>query len=226
MKKELLTLLAPLSMIFTLSPFPCNAMGKVGYLSIATMYSTSLIYAGVSNGVDKSSSPNKKPKTKVSSKSTAKPSGTKPDGPAPGKPAVICPGSEGNVLTPKPLSAANDKVGCDYTGLIIDATGLKIDRSMSPKIRRSDGSVIWAGDDANPDFVIDKGIVGYAISMSVAKSNPRAGTNPLIIRAVARYNGDNFHSDPEISMKDSNLLIQAASKDGFLKKFDVIFLIN
>ncbi len=62
--------------------------------------------------------------------------------------------------------------------------------------------------------------------MSSAKGNPRSGTNPLIIRAVARFNGDNFHSDPEISVKDANLLIQEAAKDGFLKKFDVIFLIE
>ena len=129
-------------------------------------------------------------------------------------------------MTPKPLRTENVKVEGDYTGLIINATGLKIERSMCPKIRRTDGSVIWSGDDANPDFVIDKGIVGYAISMSSAKGNPRSGTNPLIIRAVARYNGDNFHSDPEISVKDANLLIQEAAKDGFLKKFDVIFLID
>jgi hypothetical protein len=224
MKKVLLKILASLSMIFMLSSSPI--MGGVGCLSIATIHATSLTYAGVSQGGDKSSTPKKRPKNRVASKAISKSSDTKPDRPTPIKTTAQAPGSEGNALTSKPLRTDNVKAEDDYTGLIIDATGLKIERSMSPKIRRVDGSVIWAGEDANPDFVIDKGIVGYAVSMSLAKENPRAGANPLIIRAVARYNGDNFHSDPEISVRDANLLIQEASKEGFLKKFNVIFVID
>jgi hypothetical protein len=112
-----------------------------------------------------------------------------------------------------------------YTGLIIDTTGLSVERSMSPKIRRIDGSCVWAGEDADPDFVIDQGIVVYAESLEKAKVNPRAGSNPLILKALARY-PDNFRSDPEITSEDAAKLLDAANKDGFLKKFRVIFVVN
>jgi hypothetical protein len=110
-----------------------------------------------------------------------------------------------------------------YTGVIIDARGLGLDRSMSPKIRRKDGATVWQGANATPDYAIEEGIVSYVETMADARENQRAGSHPLIITALDRYEQP-FPSDPLISDEDADYLLKAGAKDGFLKKFNVVFI--
>jgi hypothetical protein len=110
-----------------------------------------------------------------------------------------------------------------YTGCIIDASGYKLERCMSPRIRRPDGSEVWGTVHVSPDTVLDRGIVSYATSLAGAKSNSRAGSNPLIIRATGR-SGGRFFSDPVLSDDDASLLLAENTKGGFLDKFNVVFV--
>jgi hypothetical protein len=112
-----------------------------------------------------------------------------------------------------------------YTSVIIDARGLGLERSMSPRIRRLDGSSVWTGGEASPDFVIEEGIVVYARSVEEARSFKRAGSRPLILEAADRYN-QAFSSDPLLSEDDAEYLLKTARRDGFLKKFNVIFVVG
>lgn len=112
-----------------------------------------------------------------------------------------------------------------YTSLIIDARGLGLERSMSPTIRRTDGSVVWNGGDANPDYVISEGIVAYATTMREARDLARAGARPLIIEAVSRHETP-FPSDPYVEDEDAEYILRTARQDGFLKDFHVIFVIG
>lgn len=111
------------------------------------------------------------------------------------------------------------------TGVIIDARGMNIDRSMSPKIRHDDGSEVWGTVNADPDYVIEHGIVVYATSMGQAQNDARAGNNPLILRASGRASG-RFHTDVVISDNDAERLMELNEKHGFLDKYRVIFLID
>jgi hypothetical protein len=110
-----------------------------------------------------------------------------------------------------------------YTGCIIDASGYKLDRCMSPHIRRPDGSEVWGTVRVSPDLVLDHGIVSYATSLAGAKANPRAGSNPLIIKAAGRAGG-RFYSDPVLSDDDASILLSENGKGGFLDKFNVVFV--
>jgi hypothetical protein len=112
-----------------------------------------------------------------------------------------------------------------YTGLIIDARGLDLNRSMSPAIRRRDGTVVWNGGEASPDYVISEGIVTYAATMQQALDQQRAGARPLVVKAVARHETP-FPSDPYIDDADAESLLKAAQRDTFLKKYRVIFVIG
>ncbi len=112
-----------------------------------------------------------------------------------------------------------------YTSLIIDARGLGLDRSMSPQLRRHDGAIVWNGGEANPDYVISDGIVAYASTMREARDQARAGSRPLIIEAVSRYETP-FPADPIIDDEDADYIVKAAARDGFLKKYRVIFVIG
>jgi hypothetical protein len=113
----------------------------------------------------------------------------------------------------------------NYTSVIIDARGLQVERCMSPKIRRADGSEIWGTVSADLDYVIEHGIVGYARSMAEALENHRAGSRPLILRAVGRQGG-RFNSDPVLSETDAARLLNANRRSGFLGRYRVIFLVD
>ncbi|HLK57676.1 MAG TPA: hypothetical protein VKU00_14010 [Chthonomonadaceae bacterium] len=112
-----------------------------------------------------------------------------------------------------------------YTSVIIDARGLHLERSMSPRICRADGSPVWGNVDVDPDWLIEHGIVAYAHSIQEARSNPRAGENPLILRAVGREGG-NYASDPILRNMDATALLQANDMGGFLEKYRVIFVLD
>lgn len=110
-----------------------------------------------------------------------------------------------------------------YTGVIIDSTGYRIERAMSPKIRRLDGSEVWGTTNVDLELVAEKGIVSYCNSLDEAKKHWRAGSNPLIIRAIGR-SGGKFFSDPVISDTDVQILNYENGKSHFLDQLQVIFI--
>lgn len=110
-----------------------------------------------------------------------------------------------------------------YTSVIFDTTGCKIDRCMSPKVRRADGSEVWGTVKVDQDFVLEHGIASYAVSMAEALKNARCGQHPMIIRAIGKAGG-RFNSDPVISDADAQLLLAENAKSGFLDKLDVIII--
>lgn len=112
-----------------------------------------------------------------------------------------------------------------HTSVIVDTRGFKVERSQSPCLRRKDGSSVWTGGEATPEFVIDEGIVVYARNEDDARANKRAGNNPLMIKAAGRFD-DSFRCDPLLADEDADLLIQEAKRSGFLARFKVIFIID
>lgn len=112
-----------------------------------------------------------------------------------------------------------------YTGVIIDTRGLGIRPAMSPKIRRQDGSEVWGTVNASQEFVIEQGIVVYAKTLEEAKANRRAGSNPLILRAIG-YAKTPGRCDPVLSDNDVRLLLTANEASGFLNEYRVIFVVD
>jgi hypothetical protein len=111
-----------------------------------------------------------------------------------------------------------------FTSVIIDTLGLGVTRRESPKILREDGSEVWGTVKADPDQVAD-GIVVYARTIGDARSNARAGSNPLVIRACAR--GASVHQcDLVLSSADAENLLSENWKAGFLFDFAVIFVVD
>lgn len=112
-----------------------------------------------------------------------------------------------------------------YTSVIIDTLGMGVVRSMSPKILRSDGSEVWGTVKVSYDFIADYGIVAYARTLGEAYANPRAGSNPLVLRAVRR-GASAFKCDVVLSDEDADYLLAENARAGFLKAFRVIFLVD
>ncbi len=113
--------------------------------------------------------------------------------------------------------------GKPYTGVIIDCTGYSIQRAMSPKIRKKDGSEVWGTVKMNHDMVLEKGILGYATSLEDAKKLPRAGSNPLVVRATGRAGG-RFYCDAVISNGDAEVMLYENGKSQFLDNYNVVFV--
>ncbi|GIV18211.1 MAG: hypothetical protein KatS3mg022_3646 [Armatimonadota bacterium] len=125
----------------------------------------------------------------------------------------------------QPAPAAPQVVSNTYTSVIIDTRGLGIRPAMSPKIRRQDGSEVWGTVNASQEFVIEQGIVVYAKTLEEAKANRRAGSNPLILRAIG-YAKTPGRCDPVLSDNDVRLLLTANEASGFLNEYRVIFVID
>ena len=137
------------------------------------------------------------------------------------EPPVVEPPSDYHVQPdPEPAPA-----GVRYTSVIIDTRGYKVERCMSPKILRRDGGEVWGTVTVDPDFVIEHGIVVYAHTPGEARNLPRAGSNPLVIRACGTANTA-IPSDAVISDTDAARLMQCNRRDGFLNKFNVIFVVD
>ncbi|MBR0101880.1 MAG: hypothetical protein IJQ01_00100 [Selenomonadaceae bacterium] len=105
-----------------------------------------------------------------------------------------------------------------YTGLIVDCRGLGLKTAMSPTIKNINGTKIYGHKNLDVDKIIAMGMVDY---VSDSGRVERAGTNPLIIRAVAL---DNFNRDPVVSLEDSNRILVENYATKFLKALKVVFL--
>ena len=121
----------------------------------------------------------------------------------------------------KPSSAANTPSGRaigGYTGLIVDCRGLGLKPVMSPVIKNTDGTPIYGYKNLDYDKVIENGMAGYVTDISRAS---RAGTNPLIVRAVSL---DNHNGNPVLSLADANRVLIENGATGFLDTASVVFL--
>lgn len=119
--------------------------------------------------------------------------------------------------------------GDAFTSIVIDATGFKLDRSMSPKILRSDGVQVWGSliklTDEQYDIIQERGMVAYVKTVEEACANSRAGLRPLIVRAIGT-SGGKLCSDVVVADTDAERILVENGKSKFLEAFNVIFVQN
>ena len=115
--------------------------------------------------------------------------------------------------TPPPPSSGR------YTGLVVDCRGLgTINFVMSPVIRNATGAKIYGHKNLDYDRVIREGMASYAQSMGEAT---RAGSNPLIVRAVSL---DDLNATPVLSNEDADMMLYENNTSHFLDNIAVVFL--
>ncbi|GAB4468514.1 MAG: hypothetical protein OHK0029_40960 [Armatimonadaceae bacterium] len=114
--------------------------------------------------------------------------------------------------------------GAEFTGLIIDCRGLKISACPAPKLYDDRRNEVYGTIKVTPDFVNERGIVGYPRSLDAAKHNERVGNRPLIVRARGVADEHRFH--PMISRGDAERIRDANGSSKFLERTAVVFLID
>jgi len=121
----------------------------------------------------------------------------------------------------KPASSAapapTGKAIGGYTGLIVDCRGLGLKPVMSPVIKNASGQPIYGYKNLNYDRVVSEGMAGYTSDMGNAA---RAGSNPLVVKAVSLDNGAN----PVLSVADANRVLIENGASGFLDATNVVFV--
>lgn len=110
-----------------------------------------------------------------------------------------------------------------YTGLIIDAQELRVERSICPRLLDENGQVLYPDPKRLPnmDFVQDHGMMTYDTSAETAR---RAGRNPLIVRAI-RTAGP-AGTDLVVSVADAERIREANQRGKFLSRWAVSVLIR
>ena len=108
----------------------------------------------------------------------------------------------------------------DYTGLIVDCRGLGLKTAMSPVIRNSNGTKIYGHKDLDVDKITAIGVADYISDLEKAS---RAGSHPLIVKAISL---ENFNCDPVVSIEDSNRILIENYATKFLKELSVVFLFD
>ena len=116
-----------------------------------------------------------------------------------------------------PVASSSAAIG-GFTGLVVDCRGLGLKPVMSPVIKNADGQPIYGYKNLDYDRVISEGMAAYT-------NNPeklsRAGSNPLVVKAVSL---DNHNGNPVISVADANRVLMENGKSGFLENLKVVFL--
>ena len=105
-----------------------------------------------------------------------------------------------------------------YTGLVVDCRGMNLNPVMSPVIKNVSGQPIYGYKNLDSTFVVNNGMAGYSKDPS---TYARAGSNPLIVKAVSL---DNHNAYPVVSDEDSNKILVENSATNFLNRTAVVFI--
>ena len=112
-------------------------------------------------------------------------------------------------------------VNNNYTGLVIDCSGMDINCVMSPVIKNASGTKIYGHQNLDYDKIIVNGMASYANSISDQISRSRAGNNPLVVKAVRL---EDLSANPVVSVEDADRILAANQHDKFLENCAVVFV--
>ena len=107
-----------------------------------------------------------------------------------------------------------------YTGLIVDCRGLGLKPVMSPVIKNDSGQPIYGYKNLDYDKVISQGMASY--SYNINSGVERAGSNPLIVKAVSLEGV--YRGNPVVSVSDANRILAENSVSHFLESTNVVFI--
>ncbi len=113
-----------------------------------------------------------------------------------------------------------------YTGVVIDASGLYLDETFSPVVYDTNGRAIYGVKNLQPSKVISMGMVSYSESAQDQITQDRAGSSPLIVKAVEVRGGKNSVNmvNVVISVEDADRILLANENSHMLESCSVVFI--
>ncbi len=128
--------------------------------------------------------------------------------------------------TSLPKTEVQEVRSAGYTGVVVDASELGLESTFSPVVYDENGRAIYGMKNIDPDLAISKGMVEYSTSKEKAVTNSRAGSNPLVLKAVAVKGGRNSANrvNVVVTVDDGDKMLLANEKSGMLQKCAVVFV--
>ncbi len=111
-----------------------------------------------------------------------------------------------------------------YSGLVVDATGLKAVPALAPKILDESGVQVYGALYASREYAIKYGVCIYTRSVRAALANRRVADNPLLVKGL-RTNGK-ASSDIVVSNTDASKIRGSSQNLTVLKKCRVIIVLD
>lgn len=129
--------------------------------------------------------------------------------------------------TPLTKEEVKEVRSVDYTGIIVDASGLGLEPTFSPIIYDVNGRAIYGMLNIDKDFAISKGMVEYATDLQTAAGgSTRAGANPLVVKAASVKGGVNSVNPVNVvvSVEDGDKILLANEKANMFSQCAVVFV--
>ncbi len=111
-----------------------------------------------------------------------------------------------------------------YTGLIINAQGLRLKPAISPKIVDEEGEEVYGTGFVDRTYAVKSGVVGYLKDVEKAEENRRVADNALVIEGKEPSGA--ARTDVVISNDDADDVRKLARDLSFLDKCKVMFVID
>jgi len=112
----------------------------------------------------------------------------------------------------------------NYTGLVVDATGISVNPAMALRLLNEDGKEVYGSAFASREFAVQQGMSGYLKDINAANKNSRVGNHPLSVKGLRTTGPGN--SDIIISNADASILRSSSEHLAFLKKCKVIIVLD
>lgn len=119
---------------------------------------------------------------------------------------------------PLPAPRQLPAVRGNYSGLVVDAAGLGLERCMSPVIYDEGGRAIYGVANLDTSFVTRYGMADYEESVGI---QTRAGVMPLVVKAVALRD---FSRNLVVSVADADKILAENQSNRFLEGCKVVFV--
>lgn len=115
--------------------------------------------------------------------------------------------------------------GQRYTGLIVLAQGLGARPALFPRVvEAASRREVYGPGQINHKVALERGVVAYAASLETARRQPRAGSRPLVVRALKAQGPG--RSRLVVSYPDAVKIFAADLKENFLANCGVVIVIN
>ncbi len=124
-------------------------------------------------------------------------------------------------LASLPGDAGNSIEVESFTGLVVDARDLRIQRAMGPRVLDEDGHIVYPDPKHIPDidYLQDHGMADYDSSIETAS---RAGKHPLVVKALSAP--EPGRDDIVISNEDAERVRAANRRNHFMSHWAICIL--
>ncbi len=125
---------------------------------------------------------------------------------------------------PEPEKSDGKESGNRYTGLVVNAIGLKALPTMAPRVLDEKGEEVYGAAYVSREYAVQEGMCGYSRDLQSATQNERVAHNPLTVKGL-RISGPAL-TDIVISNADASRIWSSSENLAFMRKCRVMIVLD